>query len=60
MYLTREDGVVGMVLPATDSCKACYLSDGYYDLNDSLAISVRELIEQGKFYVDESVDSVCQ
>lgn len=56
MYLTREDGVVGMVLPATDSCRACYLSDGYYDLNDSLTISVRELIEKGKFYVDESVD----
>ena len=56
MYLTREDGVVGMVLPATDSCKACYLADGYYELDDSLAMSVRDMIEKGMPYVEETVD----
>ena len=51
MYLTREDGTVGMVIPAMDSCKACIMGDGWYEQNNSLSMSVYDMIEKGLFQV---------
>ena len=51
MYLTRGDGTVGMVIPAMDSCKACIMGDGWYEQNNSLSMSVYDMIEKGLFQV---------
>lgn len=51
MYLTRGDGTVGMVIPAMDSCKACIMGDGWYEQNNSLSMSVYNMIEKGLFQV---------
>ena len=51
MYLTRADGTVGMVIPAMDSCKACIMGDGWYEQNNSLSMSVYDMIEKGLFQV---------
>lgn len=51
MYLTRADGTVGMVIPAMDSCKACIMGDGWYEQNNSLSMSVYNMIEKGLFQV---------
>lgn len=51
MYLTREDGTVGMVIPAMDSCKACIMGDGWYEQNNSISMSVYDMIEKGLFQV---------
>lgn len=50
MYLTRADGAVGMVIPAMDSCKACIMSDGWYE-QDSLSMSIYDMINNGMFQV---------
>ena len=51
MYLTRADGTVGMVIPAMDSCKACIMGDGWYEQNNSISMSVYDMIEKGLFQV---------
>ena len=51
MYLTRADGTVGMVIPAMDSCKACIMGAGWYEQNNSLSMSVYNMIEKGLFQV---------
>lgn len=51
MYLTRGDGTVGMVIPAMDSCKACIMGDGWYEQNNSISMSVYDMIEKGLFQV---------
>ena len=51
MYLTRADGTVGMVIPAMDSCKACIMGEGWYEQNNSLSMSVYNMIEKGLFQV---------
>lgn len=49
MYLTRKDGVIGMVIPAMDSCKACVMGDGWYEQDNSLSMSIYDMIEKGWF-----------
>lgn len=49
MYLTRKDGVIGMVIPAMDSCKACVMGDGWYEQDDSLSMCIYDMIEKGWF-----------
>ena len=51
MYLTREDGTVGMVIPAMDSCRACIMGDGWYEQNNSISMSIYDMIEKGLFQV---------
>ena len=51
MYLTRGDGTVGMVIPAMDSCKACIMGDGWYEQNNSISMSIYDMIEKGLFQV---------
>lgn len=51
MYLTRADGTIGMVIPAMDSCKACIMGDGWYEQNNSISMSVYDMIEKGLFQV---------
>lgn len=35
MYLTKEDGTIGMIYPATDSCNVILTQDGYYEYKTS-------------------------
>lgn len=51
MYLTREDETVGMVIPAMDSCRACIMGDGWYEQNNSISMSIYDMIEKGLFQV---------
>lgn len=51
MYLTRADGTVGMVIPAMDSCRAGIMGDGWYEQNNSISMSIYDMIEKGLFQV---------
>ena len=47
----RQDGTVGMVIPAMDSCRACIMGDGWYEQNNSISMSIYDMIEKGLFQV---------
>lgn len=53
MFLTKDDGSVGMLVPAMDGCKACLLEGGYYELDESMSISFYDLINKGLFEREE-------
>lgn len=59
MYLTRADGSVGMILPATDSCNVVLLADGYFDFGKEMNKNVFEtVIEEAKNHeADETIIS---
>lgn len=57
MYLTKKDGSVGMFVPAMDDCKACLMDDGWYELDDSMSISIYDMLQKG-FFQKEPIKNV--
>lgn len=52
MYLTRADGSVGKILPATDDCNIYLLQDGYFEVDKGLQLNINHMISKGIFLKD--------
>ena len=49
MYLTRADGSVGRILPATDDCNIYLLQDGYFEVDKGVRLNINSMISKGLF-----------
>lgn len=49
MYVTRADGSVGRILPATDDCDIYLLQDGYFEVDKGLRLNINHMISKGLF-----------